>query len=568
MSIFEDLIEELKEEHLLEETVIEVGREAREEALARDTASSETHSSVERTAAAELSPPQHAAPAFLGQAPALTEADFAAVPEFDFSAPGDESPAAAASGPKAAPDAGFEESVFRTVAASPRKNVNEKEYFRKRAMEEVTGLQMVEHVLSGVEREQMKIVPKPYDELPVKLALHDFMQVSQETKSSEHAQAEFRLMQETESWYSSLSHRDKQITVAHLRRFCEMTKPVLSSQALISLARFYRNSPYSEPVRSKFELILTRLFSREIEHDRREVLFSREELIIQIKELYADWSSIQLYSADEDDSDILITTLKFEDFWNEADEAQNFEELIGSDFFNRLRLFKESCHENFFAPLVTATSIESNIKIGNRYIELLEKERANSNSAALEEKYGFLYDQAISDATGKTLELVELLRQRTAESERNKPAEIVDIKVKAAAHTPYQPKKESRPSRFSGTTKWLLAAAVMTILACGGLYFWAEFQTQSIKASPSVKKVNLDNSSLKEFLQTARISDEIFYGITEASWENMNGEKKEELLKKILSIGGEKGFKKVHLLNPAGKTVGYASAEKTEVFNP
>jgi hypothetical protein len=35
----------------------------------------------------------------------------------------------------------------------------------------------------------------------------------------------------------------------------------------------------------------------------------------------------------------------------------------------------------------------------------------------------------------------------------------------------------------------------------------------------------------------------------------------------VLSIGGEKGFQKVHLINPAGKTVGYASAEKVEVLN-
>src|SRR5436190_1575160 len=132
--------------------------------------------------------------------------------------------------------------------------VNEKEYFRKRAMDEVTGLQMVDHVLAGVEREQMKLVPKPYDDLPVKLALHDFMQVAHETSTTEHAQSEFRLMQETENWCSALSHRDKHITIAHLRRHCETTRPPLSAQALIALARFYRNSPYSESVRSKFEL--------------------------------------------------------------------------------------------------------------------------------------------------------------------------------------------------------------------------------------------------------------------------------------------------------------------------
>ena len=44
--------------------------------------------------------------------------------------------------------------------------------------------------------------------------------------------------------------------------------------------------------------------------------------------------------------------------------------------------------------------------------------------------------------------------------------------------------------------------------------------------------------------------------------------KKEELLKKIISIGADKGFKNVQLLNVAGKIVGSASPEKVEVYNP
>ena len=50
---------------------------------------------------------------------------------------------------------------------SSRGIVNHKEYFRKRAIDEVAGLQMVDHVLSGVEREQMKLIPKPFDDIPV-----------------------------------------------------------------------------------------------------------------------------------------------------------------------------------------------------------------------------------------------------------------------------------------------------------------------------------------------------------------------------------------------------------------
>ena len=83
----------------------------------------------------------------------------------------------------------------------------------------------------------------------------------------------------------------------------------------------------------------------------------------------------------------------------------------------------------------------------------------------------------------------------------------------------------------------------------------------------SVKKVNLESSEFKDYIQTARIADETFFGITTASWENMNSEKKQEMLKKLLSIGGDKKYKKVHLINSNGKSVGFASAEKAEVYN-
>jgi hypothetical protein len=402
--------------------------------------------------------------------------------------------------------------------------------------------------------------------LPVKMALHDFLQVAHETSSTEHAQAEFRLMQETENWCSALSHRDKHISIAHLRRHCETTRPALSAQALIALARFFRNSPYSEPVRSKFELVVTRLFTREIELDQRELLLSREEMIQQLKELYADWSSIQLYSSDEADSEILISVLKFDDFINEAENTNSFEELISNDFFNRLRLFKQNCHENFFAPLVTVSAIAANVKIGNRYLELLYKEKEKFNAATLEEKYGFLHDQAISDATGKTFQLAELLHERGGA--KKEAAEIVEVSVKQQDSSSSRLRTPKKPrSKLFAVNKWLLTATIVTVVVCVGLFFWAEYESQEIKTSPTVKKVNLENSEFKDFIQTARIDNETFFGITTPAWESLNSERKEEMLKKLLSVGTEKNYKKVHLVNTGGKAVGYSSADKTEVYN-
>lgn len=572
MSIFEDLIEELKEENLLEETVIEVQKDKdRSVSYQANTYQAEkvapqnqplkptTVNTVELP-----SPETEVFERFSSQENPVSENTLTASEIPDPVIPPMLGDTAFAFEAEAEPE--FPEAKIYPKVEKPKPYLDEKEYFRKRAMDEVTGLQMVEHVLSGIEREQLKAVPKPYDELPVKLALHDFLQDAHAANTTEHAQAEFKLMQETENWYSALSLRDKQITVAQLRRYCETSRPALSSQALIALARFYRNSPYTEQVRSKFELVMTRLFSRENEFDRRELLLTRDEIVQQVKELYADWSSIQLYSANEEDSEIVISMMKFEDFISESENTGEFDQLISTDFFNRLRMVKEDCRDNFFAPLVVVSAIEANVKIGNRYLDLLEMEKEKFNAETLEEKYGFLHDQIISDATGKTFQLVALLHEKN-ETGKGETAKIVEVSVKEGERTVRRVSKKPRNKLFA-VNKWLAAAAFLIIGACLGLYVWAETQTQEIKPSQAgVKKVNLESSDFKDFIQTARISEDTFYGITTAAWESLNTEKKEQILKKLQSIGSDKNYKKVHLINPGGKSVGYASVEKAEVYN-
>src|SRR5688572_17916894 len=206
MNVFEDLIEELKDEKLLEETVI--GRNAVSAGMPARPATIQFGSAAQRADIVDRS---------------MTEAAEK-----------------------------VEESAIDRIEAR-----------KKRVMEEVSSLQMVEHVLSGIEREQIKKAPEAFDDLSVKKALHRFLQVSGDPDSEEFASAEFALMQEIEDWFSALAARDSGLSVANVRRFCENSRPVLSSQALIALARFYRNSPFSEPVRGKFDFVITRLFSRE-----------------------------------------------------------------------------------------------------------------------------------------------------------------------------------------------------------------------------------------------------------------------------------------------------------------
>lgn len=445
---------------------------------------------------------------------------------------------------------------------------DEKDFFRRRATEEVNSLQIVEHIISAIEREQMKMVPKPYDDISVKMALHDFLKVTADPHSTEHAQSEFKLMQQTESWYSALSHRDKHISIGDLRRYCENSRPALSAQALVALARFYRNSPFSEAVRNKFDVAVTRLLTKESSRDKREIIFARDELIQHLSGLYADWSSIPLYDSDND-SDVLLATLKIEDFIGEANSANNFEELIKNDFFNRLRLFKEGIGEKFFSPLLTATAIECNVIVGNKYVELLEQERGKSNAKNLEEKYQFFLDQTVSEATSKTLQLIEVLKVKGTTSQVA-TVKVNDLNSQERETIFYDNKPESskkkgnsknKKSLFDYINKWIFVAGVLTVLIAVGLVFYVEIFTEPVKTSPSVIKVDLENTPLKEFFKTARINRGTFFAVTQPAWDGLSKDVKEDILKKALAAGAETGYIKIHLINSEGKTVGYASEQ-------
>jgi hypothetical protein len=441
MNLFEDLIGELKDENLIEQTVIETSRAEIDFKMLNDKVIE-----ADTVLAAQTVPP-------------LTESATIKPPASSRAA----------------------ENSAEVISLDGSRSSNEADFYRKRATEEVAFLQMVEAVMANVEREHSKVEPEPYNELKVKKVLHSFVQVSQDINSPEHMQAHFQLLQETENWHSTLGGRDERVTAAQLRRYCETSRPPLSAPALIALARFYRNSSFSEVVRGKFDLIVTRLFSKEI-GNRREMSFSRRDLAVEIAKLYADWSSVPLYSTEKDDLQISRTAGEFEEFIKEADQAESFDELINSNFFNRLRIFKESANEDFYAPLVAAAGIEVNVRVGNRCVELLEKERENGSAAKLAEKHGFTRDEEISEVVGKTLLLTEILKHKAATPKRFVPKPVRDDSASKTETNAV--KNESKPQRENGAkalgetennlfgvNKWLLVATLLAIFISLGLYF-------------------------------------------------------------------------------------------------
>ncbi len=477
------------------------------------------------------------------------------------------------------------EEVASTVAAlipgDPllllRKPRSGQDFYRKRAVDEVSNLQMVEHVLTGVEREYMKVAPNVFDDFNAKKALNIFLHIVGDENSTDHQEVENRLMRETEAWCTHLAKRDQSVPVSSLRQYCEKSRPALSSQALLALARFYRNLPHSESVRAKFDFVITRLFSRPAGNDGRVCLFTHEEILNHINTLYREWSSIALYTADEDESKVLLTALSFEDLAIEAENAGTFDQLIERDFFGRVRNFKSSISELFYAPHVTAAAIDANVRIGNAYVLLIDRERQKSDSDSIQSKYGDLHDDSIADGTARTLDLGELLREHQSPDEIESAPElkVPDTWEESDAEEPTENEVHSGLPlhlklihQIKTVNKILLVASIILIAASFGIFIFSNNSVAEQPTTEGVTVLDIRDENLAEYLSTGRLSREIFYGVLRPSWNALPNEKQQEFLKKALEAGKEQGFTQIHLLTEKGKPAGFASEHRIEIIVP
>jgi len=266
MNVFEDLIVELKQENLLENTVIDDKRreQADDSRLGLDSVPNSDYELRLNLVAPTVPVPN----------PPIAER--VEVDSYDSHLHDTDEPTVK--------DVESHQPMVLEDAPAPqvKKPRNGQEFYRKRATGEVSNLQMVEAVLTGVEREYMKVVPNSFDDFKAKMALNNFLRVTENENSVAHQEAEFELMTETEKWCTALAERDRNIPVSSLRQYCERSRPPLSSQALVALARYYRNLPYSQDVRSKFDFVITRLFSRPAENEKRVCLFGRDEALSHI----------------------------------------------------------------------------------------------------------------------------------------------------------------------------------------------------------------------------------------------------------------------------------------------
>jgi len=445
----------------------------------------------------------------------------------------------------------------------------------KFAVEQVATFQMVEHVVASIERSRLDREMTGFDELRTKAALHKFQQASADPSSTAFKDAEAGLAHEVSVWQKNLAERDADIPVPMMRQYCETCQPALSAQALFSLARFYRSLPYSESSRGKFEFLVTRLFSRKSSGEQRTVICTKEEMLGHLQSRFRDVSDG--YSNIPDSSpDTIPSAANFNELKVEAEKASSFADLIDGNFFARLSRSKEAAGMNFFTPTVTAVAITSNIAIGNKLADLLNKERIAKKNKEILEKYSSLHDEVISNSLGRTIQIETLLSEPDADAansdaekqveDRDTYREIIDLRRDAPAKAKSKERSKKGTFGLAGVNRWLLATTIVVIVLSVGLFLWANYFVDSPVGAQNVTSIDVSSTQFKDVVKEARLSGETFYGITLPAWDNLTKESQQDVMARLLKFGAEKGFKRVSLINAKGQTVGYAVDGRVEVY--
>lgn len=519
MNVFEDLIEELKAEQLIEDSAARSASAANgSPAIKRDIAGDNAHV----VSAQELSG---------NRRPVADEAmRWSLVPEF----------------------------------ASPEE---EREFFRRRAVDEVSSLQIVEHLFANVERAYLRTVPAVFDDREIKASLQDFMAATDDVGSEEFVNAEFTLLGQIEAWKAALRSRDAKISVSDLRLFCERSKPALSSQAMLSLARFYRNVAFTDVSRSKFEFVMTRLFSRDIGDQKRSLLFGYNEMLGHIRSLYENWSSIDMLSGDDLTNDFLQAKQNIRELVAECERFASIDELLQRRFLDRFKSYKEFLDEMFFAPEVLGEMIDANVRVGNCYVELVEREKESYDPTLIREKYGVENDGLIAAAAGRSLFLADLLDQAEMqeavsddEIAENETASVQETRVVTESAVP-----SFLSLDLAGVNRWLLGTTLLVVVGCVGLFLWSERSSEASGAQAAAP-VQLAAAGLGEHLTSGRMTGQTLYAVAKPSFAALDAETQKNVLGKALEIAKQKGLTRVELMNEDGNSIGVANDRKIEVF--
>lgn len=105
---------------------------------------------------------------------------------------------------------------------------------------------------------------------------------------------------------------------------------------------------------------------------------------------------------------------------------------------------------------------------------------------------------------------------------------------------------------------------MVTLASAAGLYIYVKWTDVPIKKA-NVQTFEVENSEFKDHLHAGRITGETFFGIVTKKWNVMTDGEREELIRKLLELGKQRGFRKVALINKDGITVGTGSENTIQI---
>lgn len=276
--------------------------------------------------------------------------------------------------------------------------------FLRRAIEKMKALQATERVIATMERVMLNRVPEKFDLIPVGMAINQLNLSLRNGVEEQVQEASLAVSHQLETTLQSLATRDEALMPYHLRRFCQQDAAALDLNALAALTSFYRALPPTEANRGKYDFVVTHLFSRPESGRRarhRHLRISREQVAQRLTEMCLAWGETIVYEG-IDSNQISQSIQQFELFMEEAQEINQFQELVSEQFFQRIREFKAQVGAMLYLPEITAVSIESNLVINNRFLTLLEIENeelqvTSSPLQNLADAFGDLYSNEPSE---------------------------------------------------------------------------------------------------------------------------------------------------------------------------
>jgi hypothetical protein len=434
--------------------------------------------------------------------------------------------------------------------------------------QQIASMELVELVLSAVENANGK-QNQPYDVLAVKKAFHRYSQMASDPESEDAFDSETEILAAIESWQHDLALRDEKIGVPAFRGYVESANPPLGPQALFAMVRFYRSLPISAVTIGKFDFVVTRLFSKFVDGERREMICSQQDAVKYLTQRYTDWSVDNFRSLPADDAKIAVPVSTFADIAAEAESASNFADLGKSKLFERLAELKEKTGASMFVPRVIAAAVDSNLRVAAHVIDLLDRERER-HGAGISSRLSEVDFGRLSDAVARTFNASsgDLVDGDALELRSSTDAVAEKIRVDSPAGGKSRRSKKSETgsrSTIFGVNRWLLLATILTVVVSLGVYVWADRFADEPAKTEAAKVIDLEKPELKRYLTTSKLSGAMLYAVVTPAFEEMAVDVQREYLKSLYQYGGQKGYSKVTLMNGRGRNIGYADAERLEI---